>query len=221
MTHFYSDFIFCKNNFFQNPKRITDFADSLDFNFKYNGFPGNRTENLAASANAECKNFSNFFVKKLCNEIYTNIIDVTIDIRFHKYPSFNDLDLNIGWTHIDNNELLAGVVYLNEDTVKFDSGTSFFTPIGTVIPPHDIRNHFNEDHNLVDLVSYKNCLSTHNAQFIENIKVGNLYNRLITYDSNIYHRPNNYFINETENRLILVFVISKYSYKNREYEIYE
>ena len=221
MTHFYSDFIFCKNNFFQNPKRITDFANSLDFNFKHNAFPGNRTENLAVSTDNDCKDFSNFFAKKLCNEVYTNITDLYIDIRFHKYPVFDDLDLNTWWTHIDNNELLAGLVYLNEGVEKIDAGTSFFTPTGTVKDPDNIRKQFNEDHNLINLYNYKNCLSMHNDQFRENIKIGNLYNRLITYDSNIYHRPTNYFINNTENRLILVFVISKYSYKNREYEIYE
>jgi hypothetical protein len=221
MTHFYSDFVFCKNNFFRNPKRITDLANSLDFNFKHNGFPGNRTENLAVSTNNDCQEFSIFFAKKLCNEVYTNITDLHIDIRFHKYPSFDDLDLNTGWTHIDNNELLAGLVYLNEGVDQIDAGTSFFTPIDTVKDPDDIRKQFNEDYNLINLSNYKDSLLTHNKQFRENIKVGNLYNRLITYDANIYHRPTNYFINNSENRLILVFVISKYSYKNREYEFYE
>ncbi len=111
MSHLYSDFIFCKNNFFQKPDRITDFANSLEFSYKHKGFPGTRTANLALSDNPECKDFANFFVAKLLNEVYTNILEATIDLRFHKYPVYDDNDLNTGWTHIDDSDLLAGVDY--------------------------------------------------------------------------------------------------------------
>ena len=221
MSHFYSDFIFCKNNFFQNPIHILDFANSLEFSYKFKGFPGSRTENLALSDNPACKDFSNFFITKLFNEVYTNIIEATIDIRFHKYPNYNDSKLNIGWTHIDNNELLAGVVYLNKNLENFETGTSFCLPNTTVNPPSDIREQFNVDPISVNVDQYREALASHNNQFNETIKVGNLYNRLITYDSSLYHKPNSYYINNTDNRLTLVFVISNYSYKNRQYEINE
>jgi hypothetical protein len=221
MSHFYSDFIFCKNNFFQNPKRILDFANSLEFSYKHKGFPGTRTENLAMSDQPECKDFANFFVAKLLNEVYTNILEVTIDIRFHKYPVYNDSSLNTGWVHIDDNELLAGVLYLNNNFESFNAGTSFFTPKHEITAPDEIRENFNLDSTAVNIDKYKESLVSHNDQFNETIKVGNLYNRLITYDSNIFHKPNDYCINNMDNRLTLVFVISKYSYKNREYEITE
>jgi hypothetical protein len=221
MTHFYSDFIFCKNNFFQNAKRISDFANSLEFSYTHKSFPGTRTENLATSNNPECKDFANFFVAKLLNEVYTNILEATIDVRFHKYPAYEDNELNTGWVHIDDTDLLAGVLYLNNNFENFNAGTSFFTPNHEITPPDKIREHFNLDHTAADIDKYKESLARHNNQFNETIKIGNLYNRLITYDSNLFHKPNDYYINNTDSRLILVFVISKYSYKNREYEITE
>jgi hypothetical protein len=221
MSHFYSDFIFCKNNFFQNPQRILDFANSLEFSYKYKVFPGSRTENLMLSDNSECKDFANFFVTKLFNEVYTNIIQATIDIRFHKYPVHCDSKLDNGWTHIDDNELLAGVVYLNKNLENFETGTSFLVPNTTVNPPNEIREQFNNNPTSVNVNKYKEMLDAHNNQFNETIRVGNLYNRLITYDSSLYHKPNSYYITDTDSRLTLVFVISNYSYKNREYEITE
>ena len=221
MSHFYSDFIFCKNNFFQNPARILDFANSLEFSYTHKGFPGIRTENLALSNNPECKDFANFFVAKLLNEVYTNILEVNIDIRFHKYPVYDDKELNTGWIHIDDSELLAGVVYFNNNFENFKAGTSFFTPADEINPPDEIRENFNLDSTTVDTDKYKESLVNHNSQFNETITIGNLYNRLITYDSNLFHKPNDYYINNTDNRLTLVFVISRYSYKNREYAIIE
>jgi hypothetical protein len=221
MSHLYSDFIFCKNNFFQKPDRIADFANSLEFSYKHKGFPGTRTENLVLSDNPECKDFANFFVAKLLNEVYTNILEATIDLRFHKYPVYDDSDLNAGWTHIDDSDLLAGVVYLNKNFEEIDAGTSFLTPNKQISPPDNIREEFNIDATSVDIGKYKASLASHNNQFNETIKVGNLYNRLVTYDSRLFHKPNSYYINHTDNRFILAFVILNYSYKNRECEIVE
>ena len=221
MPHFYSDFIFCKNNFFQKPDRIVDFANSLEFSHTHKSFPGTRTENLLTVDNEECNDFANFFIRKLLNEVYTNITDLNIDIRFHKYPILDDNSLNEGWIHIDNYDLIAGLVYLNTDFEDLSAGTSFFTSPETLNPPDNIREDFNEDFKSVDITKYKDALSTYNSQFKKTIAVGNLYNRLITYDSYLYHRPTNYSIKTGNSRLILVFTISSYYYKNREYEIME
>jgi len=221
MSHLYSDFIFCKNNFFQKPDRIVDFANSLEFSYTHKSFPGTRTENLLTVDNAECNDFANFFTRKLLNEVYTNITDLNIDIRFHKYPVLNDNSLNEGWVHIDNYDLIAGLVYLNTDFENFDAGTSFFTPSETINPPDEIRESFNENVELADVNKYKELLASYNNQFKKTITVGNLYNRLITYDSYLYHRPSSYRVENSNSRLILVFTISNYHYKNREYRIVE
>ena len=221
MTHFYSDYIFSKNNFFQKPERIVEFANSLEFSYTHKSFPGTRTENLLTVDHAESNDFANFFIRKLLNEVYTNITDLTIDIRFHKYPVLSDNSLNEGWVHIDNHDLLAGLVYLNTDFEDFNAGTSFFTSPETISPADEIRESFNEDFESVDVNKYKELLTSYNNQFKKTIAVGNLYNRLLTYDSYLHHTPTSYSIENSDSRLILVFTISSYYYKNREYEITE
>ena len=222
MQHFYSDFFFCKNNFFNNADRIIDFASSLDYNFTDKSFPGTRTENLSTLNDNSCIEFSNMFAQKLVNEVYTNITSMSIDIRFHKYPLYSQDKLNpinSGWVHTDH-EMLAGVLYLNEVN-DFDSGTSLYTPNNSILPPNVIREAFNVNPLETDNALYVEHLQKHNGQFSETLKAGNLFNRLITYDSKIYHKPNNYFIGNNDNRLTLLFVISNYECKPRQFNISE
>jgi hypothetical protein len=116
--------------------------------------------------------------------------------------------------------MLAGVLYLN-DVNDFESGTSFYSPNRSILPPNLIREEFNIDPVTTDNAEYINHLQRHNRQFSETLKAGNLFNRLITYDSKIYHKPNNYFIGNNDNRLTLLFVISDYECRPRQFNIAE
>jgi hypothetical protein len=214
--HLYSDFIFCKNNFFNNPSKIVDLANSLDFNITSSLFPGTRTLDLAMSPDPVHQDFVKLFVKKLVNEVYTNITNLNIVINFHKYPVYENQDLNTGWIHTDH-QLLAGVIYLNESAEDFTAGTSIYLPSTDIVDPDNIRENFNLDHTLIDIPQYIDKLICHNSQFTESIKVGNLYNRLITYDATLFHSPNNYVVKNSKNRLALLFIIPSYNYTDRPY----
>ena len=48
------------------------------------------------------------------------------------------------------------------------------------------------------------------TQFDETINVSNIYNRLISFDADEYHAAQNYFGQDNESRLILVFFVSKF-----------
>lgn len=219
MQHFYSDFLFCKNNFFKDPNSVAEFAESLDYNFTDKSFPGTRTENIALLDDPKCVEFSNLFIRKLVSEIYTNIVSMTIDIRFHKYPCFSSTSgnvLNSGWSHIDH-EVLAGVLYLNKGEF-FEAGTSIFTTSTIPQQADVIREQFNIDSNSVDADLYSKKLLEHNSQFTESVKVGSQFNRLITYDAKMYHKPNDYYIPDQNNRLTLLFVISEYECTPRKYD---
>lgn len=213
MTHYYSDYVISKNNFFDDPEHVLELSNSLDFNFIDNSFPGKRTENIGLIENKVCQEFTEHFIKKLVSTIYPKIKSLVIDLRFHKIDIFsNDSDnlINTGWIHTDH-ELLAGLVYLNFGVSDFSSGTSMFTPKSkNIAAPDRIREQFNQDHKSVDIDKYKKLLFEYNNQFYESLKVGNEFNRLVTYDSKIYHRPNNYFISTDNTRLTLLFVISEY-----------
>jgi hypothetical protein len=213
MKHYYSDYVISKNNFFDNPEYVVELSRSLDYNFVDKSFPGRRTENIGLIDSQICQDFTEYFIKKIVSTVYTKIKSFVIDVRFHKSDCFSDdpTDItNTGWVHTDH-ELLAGLIYLNPDIKDFDSGTSIFNPtLKDVIPPDPIREQFNRDHKSVDLHEYKKALVNYNNQFSESLKVGNEFNRLITYDSKIYHKPNNYFVSKDNTRLTLLFVISEY-----------
>jgi hypothetical protein len=216
MKHHYSDYVISKNNFFDNPDYVIELSKSLDYNFVDKSFPGRRTENIGLIDSKICQDFTEHFIKKLVSTIYTKIKSLTIDIRFHKTNSFSDDPtdiINTGWIHTDH-ELLAGLIYLNPNLKDFSSGTSIFNPkVKNISLPEKIREDFNQNYKGVDLNKYKKALTDYNDQFSESLRVGNEFNRLITYDSNIYHKPNNYVVSKNDDRLTLLFVIS-------EYEIY-
>jgi len=216
MKHHYSDYVISKNNFFDNPNYVIELSKSLDYNFVDKSFPGRRTENIGLIDSKICQDFTEHFIKKLVSTIYTKIKSLTIDIRFHKTNSFSDDPtdiINTGWIHTDH-ELLAGLIYLNPNLKDFSSGTSIFNPkVKNISLPEKIREDFNQNYKGVDLNKYKKALTDYNDQFSESLRVGNEFNRLITYDSKIYHKPNNYVVSKNDDRLTLLFVIS-------EYEIY-
>ena len=218
MKHLYSDFVYCKNNFFKDPDAVLKLADSLPYTNTGRIFPGTRTIDLALSTDPVHQDFVKSLVDKLITEIYTNITHVQISVCFHKYPKYENQDLNTGWVHTDA-EILAGVVYLNKNAEDFTAGTSLYTSPDNPIMPDVIREEFNLDSNAVDTNTYLSAQETHNSQFKETIQVGNLYNRLITYDAKLAHRPNNYAINHANHRLALLFVISDYKFWPRKYNI--
>jgi hypothetical protein len=215
--HPYSDFLFCKDNFFKNPNTVLALADSLDYTVTSESFPGIRTENIATSNNSMCLNFANDFIESLVTQIYKDIVSMTIDIRFHRYPLYSQTindPFNQGWVHTDH-ELLAGVCYLNKGIANFSAGTSFYAPKTFDIPTiSDIREEFNK--NLpVDQTMYSDAVTSHNSLFEKTLTIGNIYNRLVTYDSKIFHKPDNFFIGNAESRTTLLFVISDYVCKTQ------
>jgi hypothetical protein len=60
----------------------------------------------------------------------------------------------------------------------------------------------------------KNVAIRRTSLFEKTLTIGNMYNRLVTYDSKIFHKPDNFFIGNAEFRTTLLFVISDYVCKN-------
>ena len=126
---------------------------------------------------------------------------------------------NMGWIHNDLNSQinwqLAGIIYLTPDADP-DTGTSLYdlredkastteTQIRIVnSQPEKCAFYLDQKY---DEVEYKETLEKHLESFTEKTIFQNIYNRLIMYDSNEFHRANN-FHNDGENRLTLVFFVS-------------
>jgi len=219
----------CIDNFYDNPDEIRNFALTLEFKKNNGNFPGVRSEEI-------CKlnrNLYNKFCEKLLSIFYnfTNeYVEWNIDTRFQKiYPYSKDKNslLNSGWYHMDSDSTIAaGVIYLNPES-NLDSGTTIgrLKNIETAFQDYFWRDsfyrsklpeiEFNTDkdifpkcENAPDLNIYQHEMLIHNSKFEKTLEFKNVYNRLVMYDGEYFHRESNFFANEYEPRLTQVFFIN-------------
>jgi len=203
--------VVCKNNFFNNPDKIVELANRMEYE-KSKRYPGKRTINLLESTDAEIKSFGIFVAKKIAREVFPGISQFVIHISFHINEVYNDTIANAGWIHNDD-VTLAGLVYLTPTEKNISSGTSIFLKHGEesfTTEDFPSRTEFNSTSVVTE--EYKKDLKLNHANFEETIKIGNLYNRLIAYDSNLWHRPNNFQTSTLDPRITLLFFIDNYQF---------
>ena len=205
--------ITCIDNFYSNPDKIRDFALSLKFFSagKKDNFPGERTKCLSV--------INKDFFDQSCQKLFSLFFDFTTPVnwvvttRFQKiYPYHKDPKnlLNTGWSHLDNDHIFAGVVYLNKNPNP-NSGTMLLTPNSqfSSIQDSDISYRNKLYHNQkIDEKIYAKKIQEHNKKFDITLEVKNKYNRLICYNHNIWHRVSN-FCTDEEFRLTQVFFIKE------------
>lgn len=203
--------VVCKDNFFNNPGKILALSKKQKYE-KTERFPGKRTNNLLESFDPETKEFAVFFAKKIAREVFPGIAQFVIHISFHINELYSDDEANCGWIHNDD-VTLAGLVYLNPLETNFGSGTSIFLKKGAKdfpIPDFQSRKEFNTTSEVT--AEYKQDLKNNHSHFEETIRIGNVYNRLIAYDSNLWHRPNTFKLAVDEPRTTLLFFIDQYEF---------
>lgn len=212
MQHPLSDTLFSKDNFFRNPDKVAALAESQKYT-KSAEYPGYRTSNLLESTDPVAKNFGLYFAQRLSKDVFPGIGKFLLDIRFHKNETYSEVEANYGWIHSDESEI-AGLVYLNKHESNFDNGTSIFLKTSTedfVCNDFESRRQFN----LSSIVTeeYMQDLKNNRLQFSETVRIGNVYNRLVTYDARRFHAPNNYNTTSSSPRLSLLFFIENYTYE--------
>jgi hypothetical protein len=199
------------DDFYEDIEAIRKLALKLQYFPDLHGnFPGKRTKNLL-EINSDlyqycCTRFlSLFFDFAVCQNL-----EWAIDTRFQLVDPINNLDdpLNIGWTHVDNRVLAAAVVYLTPDPEPNSGTTIYKAKPGIDLAELDIgtlsRNEFYKTGNISP--DYLENLNKHNSHFDESIVVKNQYNRIIAYDSNMYHRASSHHAG-TNTRLTQVFFL--------------
>jgi hypothetical protein len=205
----------CVDNFFNDPDKVRNMALSLPF-YKCGGegvtgiWPGYRTEALHKVVPDYLQKFSEKIMKIFFNN--HNDFTWTIETHFQRINSnfFNGIDS--GWIHIDDNTVLAGVVYLNPIIDK-NNGTSIFIPKDKNILP-SLEKYFeykkemytnfkNENAKL-----YEEMRKENNDLFEKTIEFYNIYNRLVAYDMH-WHMENGFKMPKDEDRLTQVFFIKR------------
>lgn len=210
----FNNLVISKNDFFKNPDKVLALFDRQEY-FLAGAYPGKRTNNLLESQDDETRNFGLFFVQKICDEIFPGIYNLMIDVRFHINTVYETEDANKGWIHCDDADL-AGLVYMTPDEFSLDTGTSMFvknTLEEFQVKDFQSRQEFNVSNTITE--QYLKDLKENHNTFVETLRVGNIYNRLLAYDARLFHRPNRYNLDSTKPRKSIVFFIRDFK---REYQ---
>ena len=199
----------CVDNFFHNPDEIREFGLSLNKEPHYKGsWPGERTEELFKID----EDLNHTLILKILSSYYdlrhTQVNWESSKLYFQSIKPYDKKEnslKNQGWIHQDNDMDLAGLIYLTPNA-DVDSGTSLFE-----IKPDEEegdsteRNILYKNGKILD-EDYETAITKHNNKFYETITFKNVYNRMISYDANYFHRANN-FCSKSDDRLTLVYFI--------------
>ena len=187
------------DNFYNNAYETRDFVLTQDFSVKGN-YPGRRT---ISYANEQLKSSIQKYVEPFGGKIIEFPIPKedgtdasTIYNGSFQYTTSRDRS----WVHIDGYNNWAGVVYLTPDA-PLSSGTAFYKFHDGTTCKQDmdiLQNKEQTDKYSQDLTKWEQV-----------DKVGNVFNRLILFNSNRFHMSMDYFGDTLENsRLFQVFFFS-------------
>jgi len=186
------------DRFFDNPSAIRTFALSQSFKSDEGGeWPGYRTQNLIS--------ISPVIFHNICQKILSLFYTKKQEYFYEASACFQIIDKNFesGWVHKDNS-IITTIIYL---TPESNSGTSLY--IKNKIDYNDIT--YNTDKK----DSYKSGLNNgilrdlNNQNYSETLNVGGLFNRMLSFDGNMYHAAHDFFgDSKEESRLTLVVFIN-------------
>jgi hypothetical protein len=203
------------DDFFNDPEMIVDYGKSLQMepetDVRYQ--PGKRSKPLwqideILNETILLKIMSCYF-----DLSYMEISWETSKLQFQEIPRFsenkNDVR-NKGWIHQDDlteyNTQLAGVIYLTPD-IDPDSGTSLYN-----VKSNKHHRVYSKDllyrDGLFDREEHIKSQTKHEENFVEKLRVQNIFNRLVMYDTCEWHRANSYYNGDGKDaRLTLGFFV--------------
>jgi len=192
----------CVDNFFEEPLKVKEFADSLKYFKSEEGrWPGFRSNVM----HEENNKFFNWSTKKIVSLFYPmQVREATwiAEQTFQRIPG--DLFKNKGWVHTDGDYEFTAIIYLSEHkncgTSLYKSKTFGAAPINEF---EKRKRYLNTDK--ITEKEEKEFLNENNNQFEKILEIPSLFNRLIIFDaSNLHAAENFYNENIKEDRLTLI-----------------
>ena len=188
------------DNFYNNAQKTRDFILTQEFSVKGN-FPGQRT---ISYANEHLRNIIQSYVGPFGGKITEFPITSTLTLEKDK-PIYNGsfqytTARERSWVHTDSWNNWAGVLFLTPNA-PISSGTAFYRFMNGEYTEEDVKllgtkeqtDRFSQDLTKWELVD----------------TVGNVFNRLILFNSKRFHMSMDYFGDNKENsRLFQVFFFS-------------
>ena len=152
------------DNFFEEPDKVVEFANSLEYNVLQNNYPGARTERLSYE-------FSDKFAEKVFSNFPFNVNTYELHLSFQKITD----KFHSGFVHVDKPCQLTVIVYLNKED---NTGTSLYSFNGDSSKTLNSLDNRNPD---------VEKLLEHNKQFKKTLDVKNVYNRAFIFDASTPH----------------------------------
>jgi hypothetical protein len=202
------------DNFFDDPEGVMNYGKALPKASDPAGmWPGERSDFLWEID----QTMQNAIISKVLN-CYFNLEYVDISwnsssINFQEIPRFsenkNDIRNKSSYIHQDLYEdfELAGVVYLTPN-IDPESGTSLYNIKSTKSSSKDDLHIFDEEKQdtfteffkggQFDIEEYTKNMKTHEEKFVETLRVSNIFNRILMYDTCEWHRANSYYNSDGE-----------------------
>jgi hypothetical protein len=196
------------DNFLDDPDKIREWALQQEYFPSKNGsWPGSRSKSISE--------LNTLFFHLICRKFFSQFYDVQnmeelsweISMNFQIIPKNYDS----GWIHSDEaGSQITGILYLSPNA-NLNGGTSIYRDKSNIIQPNRDNGEFKVDSylNKITMQEAKKYMEEHNAQFEETIRVSNVYNRLICFDSQLKHGAQDFFGEGDESRLTLVFFVKK------------
>ena len=191
------------DNFFDDPDSIVNFSKKLNYLPSDDGtWPGLRTENL------HLINWRLFdsVCRKITHLFYSNCESWTYQLSFQKVMPFSENQYdkkNCGWVHRDECNF-GGVIFLTKEPDN-DTGVTIYKPKNGGYSINREEEQIKNMHffgNMVDENNYDKLYNEYHDQFEETIKVKNVYNRLVLFNSSSLHAVQTY---GTKERLTMPF----------------
>ncbi len=178
------------DNFFEDPDSIVDLSTNLQYSPSDNGrWPGLRSNYL----HKIYPRLFDFISTKITHLFYDTCESWTYEITFQKINPYSENQYNkknCGWVHSDEYNF-GGVIFLTKNQEEEIKNRHF---LGGIVDD-DIFNQF---------------YNTYHNQFEETIKIKNIYNRLVLFNSGTLHAVQTY---GTKERLTIPFFNSNISNK--------
>jgi hypothetical protein len=196
------------DNFFDDPDQIRNYGLSLATEPDSEGrWPGSRTANLAelnpALFDHVCRRIASLFYD-------TRDVDEIIQWQAQGGFQLVDSSYRHGWVHHDaGQELFTAIIYLTPDAAPATGTSIYDVKDRSNTPPREVKDaKFAAMTGQLTAQDSERARATLADYYTESIRVSNKYNRIVIFDSHLYHAANEFATN-TQDRLTLTIFFSK------------
>jgi len=181
------------DNFYNNPDEVRDFALKQEFGVTGN-YPGQRTKPFLSDSTKE---YIASHLKGIHGESY---FPNETDSYCGAFQYTTQADRT--WIHSDGNNNWAAVLYLTPDA-PLSGGTGIFKHKATGLVSTPLLEDGSVDQATLDLI-YEDSRDMTKWEMVD--MVGNVYNRLVMYNGDLFHASLDYFgKNINDGRLFQTF----------------